>query len=162
MHSPSAYHVPVTRVSAFPLTCTAAPPICTADVLARYKTMHETLVYLSHLDHDDTEHQMLDKLRLQVGGLHGVAGLGVRWEGALAGAVVLSRAGQTFAELAVVSRVCFAESSVQAGLDCVPAAQSVFSRCHLKPAACRAALQRASPAPLPFPLPSCAAPSRRN
>lgn len=35
------------------------------DVLARYKTMHETLVYLSHLDHDDTEHQMLDKLRLQ-------------------------------------------------------------------------------------------------
>lgn len=29
--------------------------------------MHETLVYLSHLDHDDTEHQMLDKLRLQVG-----------------------------------------------------------------------------------------------
>ena len=34
-------------------------------MLARYKTMHETLVYLSHLDHDDTEHQMLDKLRLQ-------------------------------------------------------------------------------------------------
>ncbi|PSC71723.1 exportin-1-like isoform X2 [Micractinium conductrix] len=35
------------------------------DVLARYKTMHETLVYLSHLDHDDTEQQMLEKLRLQ-------------------------------------------------------------------------------------------------
>ena len=35
------------------------------DTLARYKTMHETLVYLSHLDHDDTEKQMLDKLRLQ-------------------------------------------------------------------------------------------------
>lgn len=35
------------------------------DTLARYKTMHETLVYLSHLDHDDTEHQMLEKLRLQ-------------------------------------------------------------------------------------------------
>ena len=37
------------------------------DTLARYKTMHETLVYLSHLDHDDTESQMLEKLRLQVG-----------------------------------------------------------------------------------------------
>ena len=36
------------------------------DTLARYKTMHETLVYLSHLDHDDTESQMLEKLRLQV------------------------------------------------------------------------------------------------
>ena len=36
------------------------------DTLARYKTMHETLVYLSHLDHDDTENQMLEKLRLQV------------------------------------------------------------------------------------------------
>lgn len=35
------------------------------DTLARYKTMHETLVYLSHLDHDDTEKQMLEKLRLQ-------------------------------------------------------------------------------------------------
>ena len=37
------------------------------DTLARYKTMHETLVYLAHLDHDDTEQQMLDKLRIQVG-----------------------------------------------------------------------------------------------
>lgn len=36
------------------------------DTLARYKTMHETLVYLSHLDHDDTENQMLSKLHLQV------------------------------------------------------------------------------------------------
>ena len=38
------------------------------DVLARYKTMHETLVYLSHLDHEDTEAQMLEKLRLQLSG----------------------------------------------------------------------------------------------
>lgn len=38
------------------------------DVLARYKTMHETLVYLSHLDHEDTENQMLEKLRLQLSG----------------------------------------------------------------------------------------------
>ena len=36
------------------------------DTLARYKTMHETLVYLCNLDHEDTEQQMLDKLRLQV------------------------------------------------------------------------------------------------
>ena len=36
------------------------------DTLARYKTMHETLVYLCHLHHDDTEHQMLEKLKLQV------------------------------------------------------------------------------------------------
>lgn len=38
------------------------------DVLARYKTMHETLVYLSHLDHEDTETQMLEKLRKQLNG----------------------------------------------------------------------------------------------
>lgn len=38
------------------------------DVLARYKTMHETLVYLSHLDHEDTEKQMLDTLRMQING----------------------------------------------------------------------------------------------
>lgn len=37
------------------------------DTLARYKTMHETLVYLAHLDHNDTETQMLDGLRTQVG-----------------------------------------------------------------------------------------------
>ncbi len=37
------------------------------DVLAQYKSMRETLVYLCHLDYDDTEHQMLDKLRTQVG-----------------------------------------------------------------------------------------------
>lgn len=36
------------------------------DVLMQYRVMRETLVYLSHLDHDDTEHIMLEKLRLQV------------------------------------------------------------------------------------------------
>lgn len=41
------------------------------DTLARYKTMHETLVYLSHLDHNDTELQMLEKLREQVCGVVG-------------------------------------------------------------------------------------------
>ncbi|KXZ44730.1 hypothetical protein GPECTOR_63g55 [Gonium pectorale] len=35
------------------------------DVLAQYKSMRETLVYLCHLDYDDTEHQMLEKLRMQ-------------------------------------------------------------------------------------------------
>ncbi|MEW5316465.1 MAG: hypothetical protein WDW38_007837 [Sanguina aurantia] len=35
------------------------------DVLAQYKSMRETLIYLCHLDHDDTESQMLDKLRVQ-------------------------------------------------------------------------------------------------
>ena len=35
------------------------------DVLARYKTMHEILVYLTHLDHKDTENQMLASLRCQ-------------------------------------------------------------------------------------------------
>lgn len=38
------------------------------DVLARYKTMHETLVYLAHLDHDDTETQMLEKLKSLLAG----------------------------------------------------------------------------------------------
>ena len=37
------------------------------DVLAQYKTMRETLIYLCHLDYEDTENQMLEKLRLQVG-----------------------------------------------------------------------------------------------
>ena len=38
------------------------------DVLAQYKVMHETLIYLAHLDHDDTERQMLDKLGNQLNG----------------------------------------------------------------------------------------------
>lgn len=38
------------------------------DVLAQYKTMRETLVYLCHLDYEDTEHQMLERLRMQVRG----------------------------------------------------------------------------------------------
>mmetsp|Transcript_36522 Transcript_36522/g.81303 ORF Transcript_36522/g.81303 Transcript_36522/m.81303 type:complete len:1073 (+) Transcript_36522:318-3536(+) len=38
------------------------------DVLAQYKSMRETLVYLCHLDYEDTENQMLDKLRLQLAG----------------------------------------------------------------------------------------------
>ena len=36
------------------------------DTLARYKTMHETLVYLSNLGHEDTETQMLEQLKMQV------------------------------------------------------------------------------------------------
>jgi hypothetical protein len=36
------------------------------DVLTQYRTMRETLIYLSHLDHDDTEQQMVAKLRQQV------------------------------------------------------------------------------------------------
>ena len=36
------------------------------DVLQQYKTMRETLVYLCHLDYEDTEQQMLEKLRMQV------------------------------------------------------------------------------------------------
>eukprot|EP00201_Polytomella_parva_P003399 CAMPEP_0175074682 /NCGR_PEP_ID=MMETSP0052_2-20121109/21468_1 /TAXON_ID=51329 ORGANISM="Polytomella parva, Strain SAG 63-3" /NCGR_SAMPLE_ID=MMETSP0052_2 /ASSEMBLY_ACC=CAM_ASM_000194 /LENGTH=702 /DNA_ID=CAMNT_0016343059 /DNA_START=305 /DNA_END=2409 /DNA_ORIENTATION=- len=35
------------------------------DVLALYKQMRETLVYLCHLDYEDTERQMLEKLRQQ-------------------------------------------------------------------------------------------------
>jgi exportin-1 len=41
------------------------------DVLAQYKSMRETLVYLCHLDYEDTEGQMLDKLRQQVAWEHG-------------------------------------------------------------------------------------------
>ena len=37
------------------------------DTLARYKTLHETLVYLAHLDQEDTEAQMQARLRAQVG-----------------------------------------------------------------------------------------------
>ncbi|KAI3506958.1 hypothetical protein L1887_21623 [Cichorium endivia] len=38
------------------------------DVLVQYKIMRETLIYLSHLDHDDTEKQMLKKLSKQLNG----------------------------------------------------------------------------------------------
>ncbi|WZZ91045.1 hypothetical protein YC2023_119624 [Brassica napus] len=38
------------------------------DVLVQYKIMRETLIYLSHLDHDDTEKQMLRKLNKQLSG----------------------------------------------------------------------------------------------
>ncbi|QCD91785.1 exportin-1 [Vigna unguiculata] len=37
-------------------------------VLVQYKIMRETLIYLSHLDHDDTEKQMLRKLSKQLSG----------------------------------------------------------------------------------------------
>ncbi|AES93816.2 hypothetical protein MtrunA17_Chr5g0395621 [Medicago truncatula] len=39
-----------------------------SDVLVQYKIMRETLIYLSHLDHDDTEKQMLGKLSKQLSG----------------------------------------------------------------------------------------------
>ncbi|XP_021761959.1 protein EXPORTIN 1A isoform X1 [Chenopodium quinoa] len=38
------------------------------DVLVQYKIMRETLIYLTHLDHDDTEKQMLKKLSKQLNG----------------------------------------------------------------------------------------------
>ncbi|KAL8160536.1 hypothetical protein V2J09_002073 [Rumex salicifolius] len=38
------------------------------DVLVQYKIMRETLIYLTHLDHDDTEKQMLRKLSKQLNG----------------------------------------------------------------------------------------------
>ncbi|KAG5559021.1 hypothetical protein RHGRI_008818 [Rhododendron griersonianum] len=38
------------------------------DVLVQYKSMREALIYLSHLDHEDTEKQMLKKLSKQLSG----------------------------------------------------------------------------------------------
>eukprot|EP00899_Mesostigma_viride_P028462 jgi/Mesvir1/8800/Mv02704-RA.1 len=38
------------------------------DVQVQYRIMRETLIFLSHLDQDDTESQMLDKLALQLSG----------------------------------------------------------------------------------------------
>ncbi|CAK4226795.1 unnamed protein product [Aphanomyces euteiches] len=38
------------------------------EALSQYKTMHETLVYLTHLDYDDTENIMLERLTDQVEG----------------------------------------------------------------------------------------------
>lgn len=38
------------------------------EALSQYKTMHETLVYLTHLNYDDTETIMLEKLTAQVDG----------------------------------------------------------------------------------------------
>lgn len=39
-----------------------------SDAITMYKTMRETLVYLTHLNYDDTENIMLDKLQYQVDG----------------------------------------------------------------------------------------------
>ena len=36
------------------------------DSMALYKTMRETLVYLTHLDYRDTENKMIEKLQNQV------------------------------------------------------------------------------------------------
>ena len=38
-----------------------------SDAITLYKTMRETLVYLTHLNYDDTENIMLEKLQYQVG-----------------------------------------------------------------------------------------------
>jgi exportin-1 len=38
------------------------------EVLAQYKTMRETLVFLTHLDYEDAENIMLEKLAMQVDG----------------------------------------------------------------------------------------------
>lgn len=38
------------------------------EALSQYKTMHETLVYLTHLNYEDTENIMLEKLTAQVDG----------------------------------------------------------------------------------------------
>lgn len=38
------------------------------EALSQYKTMHETLVYLTHLNYEDTENIMLEKLAFQVDG----------------------------------------------------------------------------------------------
>ncbi len=38
------------------------------DAIAMYKTMKDTLVYLTHLDYVDTERIMVEKLRRQVDG----------------------------------------------------------------------------------------------
>ena len=38
------------------------------DVLVQYKIMREALIYLAHLDHKDTEQQMLEKLSNQLNG----------------------------------------------------------------------------------------------
>lgn len=41
------------------------------EVIAQYKTMRETIVYLTNLNYEDTEAIMLEKLDLQVGTLCG-------------------------------------------------------------------------------------------
>ncbi|CAN0024501.1 unnamed protein product, partial [Ectocarpus sp. 8 AP-2014] len=38
------------------------------EAIAQYKSMRETLVYLTHLNNDDTEQIMLEKLSKQVSG----------------------------------------------------------------------------------------------
>lgn len=39
------------------------------EVIAQYKTMRETIVYLTNLNYEDTEAIMLEKLDLQVRGV---------------------------------------------------------------------------------------------
>eukprot|EP00241_Pyramimonas_parkeae_P000677 CAMPEP_0114249878 /NCGR_PEP_ID=MMETSP0058-20121206/14395_1 /TAXON_ID=36894 /ORGANISM="Pyramimonas parkeae, CCMP726" /LENGTH=1067 /DNA_ID=CAMNT_0001363489 /DNA_START=188 /DNA_END=3391 /DNA_ORIENTATION=+ len=78
------YHMPMTRLRLLVISRMAKPEevivvedengnivretLKDSDVLAQYKQMRETLVYLSHLDHSDTQNQMLEKLALQLSG----------------------------------------------------------------------------------------------
>lgn len=48
-------------------------PMKDSDAITLYKTMRETLVYLTHLNVDDTENIMLERLALQVGASRGSA-----------------------------------------------------------------------------------------
>jgi exportin-1 len=63
------------------------------DVLTQYKNMRETLVYLSNLDHEDTESQMLQRLREQMAGQWTWNGLNTLcWAiGSISGSMAVSR-----------------------------------------------------------------------
>lgn len=63
------------------------------DVLMQYRTMRETLIYLSHLDYEDTELQMLEKLRGQMSGTWTWNGLNTLcWAiGSISGSMHVSR-----------------------------------------------------------------------
>ena len=79
------------------------------DVLARYKTMHETLVYLCHLDHEDTEKQMLESLRLQINSRGNAFGSGAN--GAMASTDQRGSEGW-----GALNRLCWAIGSVSGSM----------------------------------------------
>ena len=86
------------------------------DVLTQYKNMRETLVYLSNLDHDDTERQMLERLRAQMAGSWTWNGLNTLcWAiGSISGSMAVRGPGSWSSRAGVQSAV-YSYSVVQFG-----------------------------------------------
>ncbi len=84
------------------------------DVLAQYKVMKDTLVYLTHLDPADTQRLMMEKLSTEVGRLcssgGGGGGGGGSWEGG--GGSTSASASASRLSWDVLNKLCWAIGSI--------------------------------------------------